>query len=101
MKIGIDISQTAYQGTGVAEYTRRLVESLLETDKENTYILFFSSFRKEFSIFNFSRRFSRDPVQANASPGQFSNKSNLQIKKFKFPLTLLDFLWNKLHIFPN
>lgn len=84
MKIGIDVSQIAYGGTGVAEYIKGLVEELLKIDKENEYVLFFSSLRKnfQFSIFNFQ-----------------SNR-NFQIKKFRFPPSFLDLLWNRLHIFP-
>jgi hypothetical protein len=84
MKIGIDISQLAYQNTGVANYLGRLVEHLVSRDDENEYILFFSSMRKnfQFSVFNF---------QSNA---------NVTVKQFKFPPTLLDLLWNKLHVLP-
>ncbi|MCR4264443.1 MAG: glycosyltransferase family 1 protein, partial [Candidatus Roizmanbacteria bacterium] len=52
MKIGIDISQSIYEGTGVGEYTIRLVEKLLEIDKKNEYIFFFSH-RKKFQISHF------------------------------------------------
>lgn len=84
MKIGIDISQLAYQNTGVANYLGSLVRSLTEADKENEYILFFSSLRKnfQFSVYN------------------FQSNSNVSIKQFKFPPTLLDLIWNKLHIIP-
>ena len=47
MRIGIDISQIAYEHTGVAGYLKRLVEELLRIDKENEYVLFFSSLRKK------------------------------------------------------
>ena len=46
MKIGIDISQIVYEGTGVARYTKNLVENLLKIDKKNTYVLFGASLRK-------------------------------------------------------
>jgi len=84
MKIGIDISQLAYPKTGVANYLGSLVQHLIEIDKENQYILFYSSLRKnfQFSIFN------------------FQSNPNVTIKMFKFPPTLLDLLWNKLHILP-
>src|SRR3990170_6137933 len=84
MKIGIDISQIAYEGTGVANFLSNLVSNLLKFDKKNEYILFYSSLRRnfQFSIFNF---------QANR---------NFQVKKFKFPPTILDLLWNRLHILP-
>lgn len=96
MKIGIDISQVAYKGTGVSEWVGRLVEYLLKIDGKNEYILFFSSLRREFSISRFA------PRRANF---QFPNKfqitnPKIQIKTFKFPPSLLDFLWNKLHIVP-
>ena len=84
MKIGIDISQLAYPNTGVANYLSNLVENLLKLDKENEYILFFSSLRKnfQFSIFN------------------FQSNSNVSIKKYKIPPIFLDLFWNKLHICP-
>lgn len=84
MKIGIDISQIAYKGTGVAKLTTNLVEQLLKIDKKNEYVLFFSSFRKTI------------PTFAKAMAG----KQNLKIKTFRFPPSLLDLLWNKLHILP-
>ena len=85
MKIGIDISQLAFAKTGVANYLSNLVQKLIESDQKNEYILFFSSLRRDFqsSTLNFK-----------------SSPHNLTIKKFKFPPTLLDLLWNKLHIIP-
>jgi glycosyltransferase involved in cell wall biosynthesis len=83
MKIGIDISQMAYEGTGVAIYTKNLVENLLRIDKKNEYILFFSSLRRK--IKNLKLKMEND---------------NVKIKKFKIPPTLLDILWNRLHIIP-
>lgn len=74
----------AFEGTGVANYLGNLVSGLSTVDKENKYILFFSSLRRhsQFSISN---------LQSN---------SNFSIKKFRFPPSLLDLLWNKLHILP-
>jgi hypothetical protein len=87
MKIGIDISQLAYPQTGVANYLSSLVQSLVDLDNKNEYVFFYSSFRKELLISNF----------------KFLNKSqypNVTVKKFKLPPTILDILWNKLHILP-
>ena len=87
MIIGIDISQIAYENTGVANFLSNLVENLVKQDSKNQYILFFASLRKQFPISNF----------------QFLNKSkysNVQIKKFRIPPTLLDLIWNRLHIIP-
>ncbi len=85
MKIGIDISQTAYTGTGVANYLTKLVEHLIAVDEQNEYILFYSSLRSEFQISNFKFLISNERVK---------------IKQFKFPPKLLELLWNKLHIMP-
>jgi len=81
MKIGIDISQIVY-GTGVSVYTKNLVENLLKVDKENEYSLFFASLRRKI-----------------ANKFQIPN-SKFQIRSFKIPPTLLEILWNRLHIFP-
>lgn len=89
MKIGIDISQIAYEGTGVGEYLKKLVENLLKIDKKNEYVFFFSSLRRQFLISNFKF----------LNKSQFSNP-NVQIKTFKIPPILLDILWNRLHIIP-
>jgi glycosyltransferase involved in cell wall biosynthesis len=84
VRIGIDISQLAYPGTGVANYLGSLVSHLLEADKKNEYVLFYSSLRSnfQFSIYN------------------FQSNSTVSIKQFKFPQTLLNILWNKLHVLP-
>jgi len=84
MKIGIDISQTMYQGTGVANYLTKLVEHMIAADEENEYVLFFSSLR------------------GRPNP-RFVNEltsSRVTVKKFKLPPTMLDLLWNKLHVLP-
>jgi len=85
MRIGIDVSQLAYENTGVASYLKNLIENLLKIDKKNNYVLFFSSMRRkfQFSIFNFQ-----------------SEPKNLEIKIFKIPPFLLNILWNRLHILP-
>ena len=88
MKIGIVISQIVYKDTGVAKYLQHLVQNLLELDRENEYVLFFSSMRK------------RIPHFAFASRGRQNSNKNVQFKTFRVPTTFLDFLWNKLHIMP-
>lgn len=82
MKIGIDISQLAYERTGVANYLRSLVEHLVSLDVENEYILFFSGLRRKLPQYDFL--FAK----------------NVTIKYFKLPPSALDFLWNKIHMFP-
>ena len=85
MRIGIDVSQLAFKNTGVANYLENLLKELFMLDKNNEYILFFSSLRK--SIHN-SEFITQNP-----------NK-NIQLKTFKIPPTILDLLWNRLHIMP-
>ncbi len=84
MVIGIDISQLAYSQTGVANYLGNLVKSLIELDKQNEYVLFYSSLRGKLRTENL----------------KLKNRPNVKIKKFRIPPTLLDLLWNRLHILP-
>ena len=81
MRIGIDISQIVYEKTGVSDYLKSLVEELLRIDKKNDYILFYSSLRRSLPKFNLQN-------------------PRAKIKKFRFPPTVLDFIWNRLHILP-
>lgn len=87
MRIAIDISQIVYEGTGVATYTRNLVESLLRLDKKNEYILFGVAFRHLDILENF---FSKaQEIRPNV------------LKKFIFiPPTLANIIWNSWHILP-
>ncbi len=85
MKIGIDISQTAYENTGVANYVQNLVENLAAVDKKNEYILFFSSLRKKVP------QFAKDIAERN---------KNFTLNLKKMPSTMLDVFWNQLHIMP-
>jgi glycosyltransferase involved in cell wall biosynthesis len=86
MRIGIDISQSIYSGTGVGEYTVRLVEKLLKIDTENTYVLFFSN-RKKFhrSDFKFLHK---------------APNAKYELHMFTIPIQILEFFWNRLHIIP-
>lgn len=78
MKIGIDASPIIYE-TGVSWYTRNLVEALLAIDDKNEYVLFGYSLRK--------RSFFRKVFAK-------------EVKTFPFPPTLMDLVWNHLHIVP-
>ncbi|OGG24530.1 hypothetical protein A3A79_05090 [Candidatus Gottesmanbacteria bacterium RIFCSPLOWO2_01_FULL_43_11b] len=80
MRIGIDISQIVYEGTGVGNYVRHMVTELLKHDTKNEYVLFGASLRrrKEFR--------------------EYFPKKHLVI--VPIPPTLLDILWNRFHIFP-
>ncbi|CAN5202164.1 hypothetical protein BH09PAT1_BH09PAT1_4740 [soil metagenome] len=82
MKIGIDISQLVYRNTGVANYLKAFVRELTLFDTQNTYILFYSSMRGK--------------ILATDIP----QSKNIRIVKSFLPPTLLDLLWNKLHLLP-
>lgn len=81
MIIGIDVSSVVY-GTGVSNYTLNLLRSLLKKDKINTYKLFFTSMRL--------------PVPEEIK--KLSKQPNVKLYQFKIPLTILSFLWNRLHL---
>ncbi len=80
MRIGIDISQVVYEGTGVGNYVRRIVTALLKLDKKNDYVLFGASLRR------------RDVFRT-----YFPKEKLVTVP---IPPTILEFLWNRLHIVP-
>src|SRR5438105_1222714 len=84
MKIGIDISQIVYKGTGVANYTQELVKALLTNDSTNEYTLFGSSLRQK----NVLEKFSN------------SLKQKYHKSFVSFPPSFLEILWNSLHVLP-
>ncbi len=65
----------------ILPFLRNLLLSLFEIDKNNKYVLFYSSLRGKM-------------------PDLKINNKNVSIKKFKFPPTALNILWNNLHIMP-
>lgn len=87
MKIGIDISQIAFEHTGVARYVERMVTTLVEKSPSHEFILFGSSLRK----FHILKQFAE--TLAN-------NHANVRSKIIRVPPILLDALWNRLHIMP-
>lgn len=84
MRIGIDISQIAHEGTGVATYVRNMVSELVRQDRANTYVLFAASLRKQ-QVF-------REYVKTLACP--------VRLVVVPIAPTILDILWNILHIIP-
>lgn len=84
MKIGIDISQTVFQNTGVSNYLLHLVSAMI-SDTSHEYVLFASSLRGDFAdIITRLKRINESIV----------------VKHYKIPPILLDVLWNRLHIMP-
>lgn len=84
MKIGIDISQLSYKNTGVANYLKNLVLELTALDTTNEYVLFYSSLRG---------KIDQEFIHTLRS-------SRVTVKTWKFPPSLLDILWNRLHLAP-
>lgn len=80
MKIGIDISQTAFRGSGVDRYTRTLIDALLTYDKKNQYVFFYSSLR----------------IPLDTSITSRVKKPHI-VKAYRLPPTILSFLWNDIH----
>lgn len=87
MRIGIDISQIVYEGTGVARYVRRMVEELVNADTKNDYVLFGSSLRKR----NIFKEYF-DSIHRSGT--------HVRLVTVPIPQTVLEILWNKLHIVP-
>lgn len=83
MRIGIDVSQLAYPNTGVANYLESLVSRLVY-DTSNEYVLFFSSLR----------------AKVPESLHSLTKKHNVVLKAFRMPPTMLNVMWNSMHIMP-
>ncbi len=77
MKICIDISSVVY-GEGVSKYTRNLAINLLKNKGKNNISFFFSSMRRKLIFLEIKKE---------------------NIRKYRFPPTFLDILWNRLHVF--
>jgi hypothetical protein len=89
MRIGIDISQAVYEGTGVAQYVDRLVGTLLEIDDTHEYVLFFANrhagmLRSDLKII---QRLERAKV-------------SYKLSYWSIPVAVFEFLWNRLHVIP-
>jgi hypothetical protein len=84
MRIGIDISQIVHEGTGVGNYVRNLVKALVEQDSSDEFVLFGASLRKRHIFSEYTKQLKK-PVRLVTVP---------------IPPTVLDILWNVLHILP-
>ena len=81
MKIAIDISQAIY-GTGVSVYTKNLVAALIKLHPEDEFILFGGSLRRRQELTALAKKLKGTPRITSFSP------------------TIMDFIWNSLHILP-
>jgi glycosyltransferase involved in cell wall biosynthesis len=81
MKIGLDISQIVYKGTGVSRFTEGLVRAILDYDNQHYWTFFFSSFRQ-----HLDEKIKNDIYQ-----------SNYQLLEWFIPPTVLSRMWNDGH----
>ncbi len=81
MKIAIDISQAIY-GTGVSVYTKEIAKNLIKLYPEDEYILFGGSLRRRKELLTLAKKLKGTP------------------KIYPFPPTMMDFVWNSLHLIP-
>jgi glycosyltransferase involved in cell wall biosynthesis len=86
MRIGIDISQIVYEGTGVGRYVREMVSHMLLHGGNHEFVLFGSSLRKQRVLREFY--------------DSLGDVSRVTLRVFPIPPTLLDIVWNVLHIVP-
>lgn len=84
MKIAIDISQIVHEGTGVAAYVRNIVTHMVTIDAKNEYVLFATSLRKRSVFSAFVKSLPR----------------RVRLISLPIPPTILEILWNRLHIVP-
>ncbi len=82
IKTTIDISQAAYAGTGVGNFTKSLAISLCKYGKKINWQFFYSTFRNPL------------PKELLSTIKKYPNY------KLPFPPTLLEFLWNSLRFPP-
>lgn len=75
MRIGIDVTASMYEGTGVATYYQSLVPELLKIGSAH-----------EFVLLGYALRLYPRLTLAN--------------RKLPFPPRLMEFLWNRLHVVP-
>ncbi|MDP3941290.1 MAG: glycosyltransferase [bacterium] len=83
MRVGIDVSQVQYQGTGVANYLLPLIAKLVE-DEHHSYVLFYASLRK------------KPPAKLL----DLASRNNVLLQHVPLPSSAMNLLWNKLHIIP-
>jgi glycosyltransferase involved in cell wall biosynthesis len=87
MRIGIDISQAVYEGTGVGRYVTKLTEAILASDRDNEFILFGGSWGRRGSLRLIAERLA-------------ATHPRVRIRIFPFPPRFMDLIWNRLHVVP-
>ncbi len=83
MKIGIDISQIVYKGSGVSRFTEGLVRAILTYEQTHHWSFFFSSLRQKL-----------DPALTERIKSK-----EFDLYTYTYPPTLLSTLFNDMHDF--
>ena len=86
MRIGIDISQIVFEGTGVAKYVREMVRGMVEAGSSHEFVLFGASLRKQQVFQEFY--------------ASLPSRQTVTLRIYPIPPTVLSILWNTLHILP-
>lgn len=86
MRIGIDISQIQYRGTGVARYTQELLKHLTTVDTKNNYTLFYNS------------RHIR--LQTLPISEYLKKQIHIHICEYEFPEKILNIIWGTFSVLP-
>ncbi len=88
MRIGIDISQAVYEGTGVGRYVTELTKAMIQQRSDAHFVLFGSSYGRYQQLVAISDAMKAlDPTRVTCT-------------LFSLPLSFFDMLWNTLHIVP-
>lgn len=79
MRIAIDASRAVNETAGIGRYTLELLKKIVEIDRKNQYLLFFTFMRSD----------SRKEKIVN----DFQKAKNVQVKTFKIPGSLKEKIW--------
>jgi glycosyltransferase involved in cell wall biosynthesis len=87
MKIGIDVSQVVYDGTGVSRYVEKLTKKLVEIGQNHEFTLIGISSGRKAKLVKFFQEI---------------RKINPKVRCILIPLpiSIFEFIWNRLHIIP-
>lgn len=78
MRVGFDVRPFLKEETGVGIYFKNLLFALAKIDRENEYFLFSSSWKDRFD------------------PGKVPPFDQKRFKDFRYPVKVVNFLWNRL-----
>jgi glycosyltransferase involved in cell wall biosynthesis len=81
MRIGLDISQSVYEGSGVARFNEGLISALCDFEKKHTISFYFSGLRRQLPDILVQR----------------INKSGHRLFTYKIPPKILSFMAHNLH----